>query len=151
MRGGDHHSTFTPSQLADFITEQLPAPRAAWFLGCVLQLADAEDGARFWWQYAAGAGDDAAAYCLYLHHLALGDNHAAALWLEQTSLETQHYTDTTNPAADDTPDVDASIPTVLRILSHLTSAADRKLQLPPEWIQILTISASGSSSLSVTF
>ncbi|WP_246618409.1 DUF6207 family protein [Streptomyces javensis] len=120
------HSTFTPSQLADFITEQLPAPRAAWFLGCVLQLADAEDGARFWWQYAAGAGDDAAAYCLYLHHLALGDSHAAALWLEQTSLETQHYTDTANPAGDDVPDVDASIPTVLRILSHLTPAADRK-------------------------
>ncbi|MGW3569609.1 DUF6207 family protein [Streptomyces sp. NPDC000941] len=120
------HSTFTPSQLADFITEQLPAPRAAWALGCVLQLADAEDGARFWWQYAAGAGDDAAAYCLYLHHLALGDSHAAALWLEQTSLETQHYADTTNLAGDDEPDVDASIPTVLRILSHLTPAADRK-------------------------
>ncbi|MEU1791975.1 DUF6207 family protein [Streptomyces sparsogenes] len=116
----------TPSQLADFITEQLPAPRAAWVLGCVLQLADAEDGARFWWQYAAGAGDDAAAYCLYLHNLALGDSQAAAFWLEQTNLEPQHHTDTTTPDGDDAPDVDASIPTVLRILSRLTPAAERR-------------------------
>lgn len=121
----------TPSQLADFITEQLPAPRAAWILGCVLQLAEAEDGARFWWQYAAGAGDAAAAYCLYLHHLKLGDSHAAALWREQTSLDTQPHTDTITPAGDDAPDythsvVDTSIPTVLRILTNLTPAADRR-------------------------
>ncbi|AEM88534.1 DUF6207 family protein [Streptomyces violaceusniger] len=105
----------TPSQLTDFITEQLPAPRAAWILGCLLHLADAEEGARFWWQYAAGAGDDAAAYCLYLHCLALGDSYAAALWREQTSLDTPPHD------FDDT-----SVPTVLRILSHLTPAANRR-------------------------
>lgn len=102
----------TPDQLADFITEQLPAPHNAWILGCILQLADAEDGARFWWQYAAGAGGDGASYCLYLHHLALGDRHAAAFWLEQSDIDTQQDTDT-------------SIPTVLRILSHLIPAAGR--------------------------
>lgn len=78
-----------PGHLADFITEQLPAPRGAWILGCILQLADAEDGARFWWQYAAGAGETAASYTLYLHHLALGDSHAAGFWREQTGLDAQ--------------------------------------------------------------
>ncbi|MGW2328642.1 DUF6207 family protein [Streptomyces sp. NPDC001700] len=107
-----------PGQLADFITEQLPGPHAAWILGCALHLADVEDGARFWWQYAAGAGDEAAAYLLHLHHLALGDRHAAALWREQTSLEINQETDDGNG-------VDTSIPTVLRVLSHLTSTAER--------------------------
>lgn len=108
----------TPGQLVDFITEQLPAPRAAWILGCILHLADAEDGARFWWQYAAGAGDPAASYCLHLHHLAHGDNHAAAFWHEQTGLDTQP-----------TPGyrtADTSIPTVLRILSRLTPGTSRE-------------------------
>ncbi|MEH0420549.1 DUF6207 family protein [Streptomyces sp. B21-083] len=106
-------------QLADFITDQLPAPRGAWLLGCLLQLTDAEDGARFWWQYAAGAGDSAASYCLYLHHRALGDRHAAALWHDQTDL------------ADDDADlvhrngIDDSVPTFLRILQHLTPATRR--------------------------
>ncbi|MGW6740726.1 DUF6207 family protein [Streptomyces sp. NPDC055025] len=112
-----------PDQLADFITEQLPSPRGAWILGCVLQLADAEDGARFWWQYAAGAGDAAASYCLYLHHLTCGDRHAAIFWREQTGI------DTTSPPGHGTPadslSADTSIPTVLRILSRLTPAAGR--------------------------
>lgn len=42
----------TPQQITDFITDQIPAPRSAWILGCLLQLAHCEDGARFWWQYA---------------------------------------------------------------------------------------------------
>ncbi|MFE2500157.1 DUF6207 family protein [Streptomyces scopuliridis] len=116
-----------PEQLADFITEQVPAPRGAWILGCVLQLADAEDGARFWWQYAAGAGEAAASYCLHLHHLARGDSHAAAFWREQTGIDATQ--DTTSPAGDDAAAysvrVDISIPTVLRILSRLTPAAGR--------------------------
>ncbi|MFE2750172.1 hypothetical protein ACFXKX_38760 [Streptomyces scopuliridis] len=118
-----------PGQLADFITEQVPAPRGAWILGCVLQLADAEDGARFWWQYAAGAGDDTASYCLYLHHLARGDSHAAAFWREQTGIDTPQETNATSPAGDDAAadslSVGTSIPTVLRILSRLTPAAGR--------------------------
>ncbi|MFF2521442.1 hypothetical protein [Streptomyces liangshanensis] len=56
----------------DFVTEQVPEPRSA--LACVLQMADTDDGARFWWHYATGAGQAAAAYCFYLHHLALGED-----------------------------------------------------------------------------
>ncbi|MDF9867929.1 MULTISPECIES: hypothetical protein [Streptomyces] len=77
--------THTPARaVADFITDQVPEPRSAMVLACVLQLTDTDDGARFWWQYAAGAGHPAAAYCLYLHHLALGETHAARWWHKQT-------------------------------------------------------------------
>ncbi|MFH9298890.1 hypothetical protein [Streptomyces sp. NPDC017520] len=70
--------------VGEFVTDQIPAPRAALVLACVLQLSDTDDGARFWWQYAAGAGQPAAAYCLYLHHLALGETHVASWWHTQT-------------------------------------------------------------------
>ncbi|WP_413754860.1 hypothetical protein [Streptomyces sp. MMBL 11-3] len=70
--------------VADFVTEQVPEPRSALALACVLQLTDTDDGARFWWQYAAGAGQAAAAYCLYLHHRAQGENDTANWWHEQT-------------------------------------------------------------------
>ncbi|GGR47428.1 hypothetical protein GCM10010497_58460 [Streptomyces cinereoruber] len=77
--------THTPADaVADFLTDQVPEPRSAMVLACVLQLTDTDDGARFWWQYAAGAGHAAAAYCLYLHHLALGETHAARWWHKQT-------------------------------------------------------------------
>ncbi|MDI1455238.1 hypothetical protein NHG22_15665, partial [Streptomyces sp. ATE26] len=71
----------TPAhEVADFVTEQVPDPRSALVLACVLQLTDTDDGARFWWQYAAGAGQPAAAYCLYLHHLAAGEDTTAGWW-----------------------------------------------------------------------
>ncbi|MFH9125735.1 hypothetical protein [Streptomyces globisporus] len=55
-------------------------------LGCILQLAESEESARFWWQYAAGAGDPAASSCLYLHHRALGEHAPARWWHDQTEL-----------------------------------------------------------------
>ncbi|WP_327188066.1 hypothetical protein [Streptomyces sp. NBC_01334] len=73
-----------PTAVANFVTDQVPEPRSALILACVLQLTDTSDGARFWWQYAAGAGQAAAAYCLYLHHLALGESDAADWWHRQT-------------------------------------------------------------------
>ncbi|ALV48007.1 hypothetical protein ASR50_35210 [Streptomyces sp. 4F] len=73
-----------PGTVAKFVTDQVPEPRAALVLACVLQLTDTDEGARFWWQYAAGAGEAAAAYCLYLHHLALGERDTADFWYQQT-------------------------------------------------------------------
>lgn len=73
-----------PGTVAKFVTDQVPEPRAALVLACVLQLTDTDEGARFWWQYAAGAGQAAAAYCLYLHHLALGEGETADFWHRQT-------------------------------------------------------------------
>ncbi|MDH6630498.1 hypothetical protein M2271_008359 [Streptomyces sp. LBL] len=120
----------TPDQFADFLTDQVPQPRAAWILGCVLHLAGAETGARFWWQYAAGADDAPASYCLYLQHLAQGDTHAAALWQAQADASAPHDDDDLD-AGEDAPAYrmmtpDTSIATVLRILSHLTRATQRR-------------------------
>ncbi|MFF0171240.1 hypothetical protein [Streptomyces prasinus] len=119
----------TANQLADFLTDQLPQPRAAWILGCVLQLAGADDSARFWWQYAAGAEDAPASYCLYLQHLARGDAHAAALWHAQAD----DHTAQDNPAGfgQDAPayrmvTADTSFSTVLRILSRLSDTIPRR-------------------------
>ncbi|MFD0039288.1 hypothetical protein ACFVIZ_16810 [Streptomyces anulatus] len=72
--------------LRTFLTPQFPEPPGARVLGCILQLAESEENARFWWQYAAGAGDPAASYCLYLHHRALGEHAPARWWHEQTEL-----------------------------------------------------------------
>ncbi|GAA1928260.1 hypothetical protein GCM10009716_40120 [Streptomyces sodiiphilus] len=69
--------------MAAFLGRRVPEPDGARVLGCVLQLAGREDGARFWWQFAAGAGDGPAAYCLHLHHLSLGEVGEAALWHQE--------------------------------------------------------------------
>ncbi|MFI9628827.1 hypothetical protein [Streptomyces sp. NPDC052042] len=110
-------------------------------LGCILQLAEAEEDARFWWQYAAGAGDAASSYCLYLHHLALGERGEVRWWHHQTELVQESFpaTDTIiNTPAEPAGDVPAAVtaaltevtstsanllPTVLRIRGALASAA----------------------------
>ncbi|MEE1768947.1 hypothetical protein PUR34_12470 [Streptomyces sp. JV185] len=53
----------------------------------MLQLANAVEEARVWWQYAAGAEDFAAAYRLYLRRLALGETEAATCWYQQTGVD----------------------------------------------------------------
>jgi hypothetical protein len=112
--------------LRNFDTEYLPAPRGAKVLGCILQLADDEDGARFWWQYAAGAGDDTASYCLYLHHLSLGETDLATWWRNQTRIDTDPSPEkATVLFASEAVTTDASTPTVLRVLGRLLSRADR--------------------------
>ncbi|MDO0925693.1 hypothetical protein QQY24_09810 [Streptomyces sp. TG1A-8] len=111
-----------------FLTDQLPEPEGAWRLGCALSVAGIEEGARFWWQYAAGAGHTPAAYCLSLHHRARGEAHAAAHWYDQTGLDALTDHDTV-PVTGLCPPVlctfDASVPTVLRILSRLAPADPR--------------------------
>ncbi|MCQ8771847.1 hypothetical protein [Streptomyces telluris] len=73
-------------RLRDFLVSRVPEPDGALVLGCVLHLAGREYGARFWWQFAAGAGELSAALCLYLHHMALGETDEADLWHEQADL-----------------------------------------------------------------
>jgi hypothetical protein len=121
-------TTVAPGAL-EFLTDQLPEPPAAWLLGCALQLAGVEDGARFWWQYAAGAPHTPAAYCLSLHHHARGEAHAAAFWYDQTGLDATDDSDTFTVTGVCPPlnqfRFDASIPTVLRILNRLHSPGQR--------------------------
>ncbi|MFH9422952.1 hypothetical protein [Streptomyces sp. NPDC017529] len=67
-------------QMSVFIGGRVLEPVGARVLACVLQLVGRDDSARFWWQYAAGAGDTSAAYCLYLHHLSLAEVGEAHWW-----------------------------------------------------------------------
>ncbi len=53
---------------------------SALLFGCLLHLADRTEGAQFWFQYAAGAGSQTAARCLYLHHLARAEVATAQYW-----------------------------------------------------------------------
>ncbi|MEU7596551.1 hypothetical protein AB0B79_26485 [Streptomyces sp. NPDC039022] len=50
---------------------------------CLLHLTGHPESAQFWWQLAAGAGNRAAAYCLHLHHLHLGESREALHWHHQ--------------------------------------------------------------------
>ncbi|MYZ33627.1 hypothetical protein [Streptomyces sp. MnatMP-M17] len=50
---------------------------------CLLHLTNHPESAQFWWQLAAGAGSRAAAYCLHLHHLKLGETEASQHWYHQ--------------------------------------------------------------------
>ncbi|WP_217144922.1 hypothetical protein [Streptomyces sp. AC627_RSS907] len=50
---------------------------------CILSLAQEPDSALWWWQFAAGAGNATAAYCLHLHHLLRGELRDADHWAHQ--------------------------------------------------------------------
>ncbi|MBW5486043.1 hypothetical protein, partial [Streptomyces bambusae] len=50
---------------------------------CLLHLSGLRDGARFWWQFAAGAGCARAAYCLFLDHSRRGEHHDARTWADE--------------------------------------------------------------------
>ncbi|MFF3263875.1 hypothetical protein ACFYWO_32470 [Streptomyces sp. NPDC002932] len=118
------------SEVADFLTEQVPEPRSALILACVLELTDTPEGARFWWEYAAGAGQSAAAYCLYLHHLALGERETADWWHQQTDdVQEQTPTSATQPEANWHPGnhlvASSSTSTILRVLRHLSRHVSR--------------------------
>lgn len=73
------------AHLARFAEEPAYADGALHF-ACLLSLADACDGAQWWWQYAAGAGNATAAYCLHLFHLGRGEMRDADHWAVQVGL-----------------------------------------------------------------
>ncbi|WRZ87743.1 hypothetical protein OHB54_00725 [Streptomyces sp. NBC_01007] len=119
-----------PATVVKFVTDQVPEPRSALVLACVLQLTDTAEGARFWWQYAAGAGQAAAAYCLYLHHLALGERETAEWWHRQVDAvqptpEAPAWDDGSswNPAENRI--TSASTSQFMRILRHLAQQTVR--------------------------
>ncbi|WP_406510482.1 hypothetical protein [Streptomyces sp. NBC_00212] len=61
-------------------------PGGALAFACLLVLADKEEGAQFWWQFAAGAGNATSALCLYLLHLRRGELRDAQYWARQLAL-----------------------------------------------------------------
>ncbi|MFI2207637.1 hypothetical protein ACH47Z_44750 [Streptomyces sp. NPDC020192] len=61
-------------------------PGGALAFACLLLLADYEEGAQFWLQYAAGGGQATGAVCLYLLHLHRGDWRDARHWAKQIAV-----------------------------------------------------------------
>ncbi|MFF4352445.1 hypothetical protein [Streptomyces sp. NPDC001530] len=114
MRDGRHEHRALAS-LRHFVARSLPEPSGARVLGCILQLAEREDSARFWWQYAAGAGDSPAIYCLYLHHMAHGEQGEAEWWHTQAEASSAH---------DEEPAGQQELVTTLRVLRSLKTADD---------------------------
>ncbi|MFB7664873.1 hypothetical protein ACFC1R_13120 [Kitasatospora sp. NPDC056138] len=58
-------------------------PEGAVVFAGLLFLTGREEAAQFWWQFAAGSGNNTAAYCLHLYHLQLGETRDAAYWRGQ--------------------------------------------------------------------
>ncbi|GHE10969.1 hypothetical protein [Streptomyces alanosinicus] len=126
--------TYTPTaDFGEFVTDQVPEPRSALALACVLQLTSTDDGARYWWQYAAGAGQPVAAYCLYLDHLARGEKVTADWWRRQTDAvqpppEVPVSGHPTIPWPDRSwfgRDAGTSATSILRVLIHVAKCAAR--------------------------
>ncbi len=78
-------STFLSGSTGSDDPIRILEPDGARVLACVLHLSAREDSARFWWQFAAGADDNQAKFCLFLHHLALGETQEANWWYRQVS------------------------------------------------------------------
>ncbi|MGW0949961.1 hypothetical protein ACWD4O_46615 [Streptomyces sp. NPDC002623] len=76
-RGAVHHDG-AARHITAFDTAR--DPDGALTFACLLYLAAQEEGAQFWWHYAAGAGSATAALSLYLLHLRHGDMRDAQHW-----------------------------------------------------------------------
>lgn len=119
------------ASLQHFVARSLPEPPGARVLGCILQLTEQEDSARFWWQYAAGAGDSAATYCLYLHHMAHGEKPEAEWWHTQAAGAADDH----GPADTEPQDLAAA----LRVLQALKGTDEPVLGLAARAAQISAI------------
>ncbi|MFI1386344.1 hypothetical protein [Embleya sp. NPDC020886] len=58
-------------------------PRGALVFACLLHVSGRDEGAMFWWRFAAGGGSHHAAWCLYLKHRSRGEARDADYWLDQ--------------------------------------------------------------------
>ncbi|MCQ4207394.1 hypothetical protein [Streptomyces longispororuber] len=93
MAGGDLqdlatlmiHDERAAANIALLVSEERIDPTGARIFAALLYLADREEGAVFWWQFAAGAGSTVSAYCLYLLHLRRGALREADHWLTQAA------------------------------------------------------------------
>ncbi|GAA2331206.1 hypothetical protein [Streptomyces cuspidosporus] len=78
------------------LTEEEMHVDGALVFACLLYLTGHPESTQFWWQLAAGAGSRAAAYCLHLHHPAVGESRRAWHWFHQL---THSMADTAPPDA----------------------------------------------------
>jgi hypothetical protein len=73
--------------LARLVNDSAIEPDGALVFACMLYLTGRRESAQFWWQFAAGAGSERAAYCLYLHHRQRGELKDAMHWFHQTDFD----------------------------------------------------------------
>ncbi|GAA2615843.1 hypothetical protein GCM10010304_81530 [Streptomyces roseoviolaceus] len=75
------HEADAARRIARFDTARDPGGALAF--ASLLVLADWEEGAQFWLEYAAGGGQATGAICLYLMHLRRGEWRDAKYWARQ--------------------------------------------------------------------
>ncbi|MER6548347.1 hypothetical protein [Streptomyces sp. NPDC001250] len=88
------HDQDASSYVSRLVNDRGIEPDGALIFACLLDLAQHEEGAQFWWQFAAGAGSATSAYCLYLLHLRRGELRDAEHWarqIEQLDHEPNQY------------------------------------------------------------
>ncbi|MFD9061460.1 hypothetical protein ACFVZ3_08080 [Kitasatospora purpeofusca] len=73
------------ASLHRLVNDHTVEPRGALVFACLLHLAGRYQEAQFWWQFAGGAEDATACFCLYLHHARLGELKAAEHWFHQSA------------------------------------------------------------------
>ena len=123
------------AQEPDAVTaDQLDVDGALVF-ACLLHLTDHRESAQFWWQLAAGAGHRAAAYCLHLHHLSLGETREARLWLHEV---TDDVLDSEAPDGTFLATLEAVATYVRRTGSSLASAPTGGLEMEVEHFRVLS-------------
>ncbi|SEC15217.1 hypothetical protein SAMN05216489_00018 [Streptomyces sp. 3213] len=65
------------------LVDDLTDIEGALHFACLVNLAQEPEEAIWWWQFAGGAGNATAAYCLYLLHLSRGELRDAEHWMSQ--------------------------------------------------------------------
>ncbi|MFF3991673.1 hypothetical protein ACFY0B_44980 [Streptomyces sp. NPDC001797] len=85
---------------------------------CLLSLAQETDEAIWWWQFAAGADNATAAYCLYLLHLCRGEMRDAEHWMGQ-ALASSNRIDFIPPATWARPLTDSRCTVFRKAVKHL--------------------------------
>ncbi|WP_190232896.1 hypothetical protein [Streptomyces avicenniae] len=83
-----------PAWMAGLVNSERIEPAGGLVFACLLHLSGLTDGARFWWEFSAGAGTSTAALCLCLLHLQRGEPEDAEHWAGQAAelepLEREH-------------------------------------------------------------
>lgn len=79
------HDHAAAHHITRFANNRRIEPDGALILACLLDLAEREEAAQFWWQFAAGAGSALSAQCLYLMHLRRGETRDAEHWAQQAA------------------------------------------------------------------
>jgi hypothetical protein len=97
----------------------------AMLFAALLFLVDEREGARFWWGFAAGAGNALAAKCLHLYHLSRGELRDADHWALEAAT--------------------ADIPTVPRTPARCTPVRREALREAVRRLEVAAVEESGHS------